>query len=220
MTKFLNFIKNNKCRLLLIYWPIHFSWYEILRVAYAESSVLIIHSPLDDKIPFCEWFIIPYVFWYLYIALVLFYSFRKGEKEFIRADLLVSGCMLLPMIFCTLVPNGIDVAMRPDFATLGRDNFAIELVKFIYNADSPPRNVMPSMHVSVSWALMFAVLKSEGLKNKRVLKIGAVVMSILISLSTVFIKQHSILDVFAGIGTAVLVLVLVNLFEKRFYKNT
>ena len=220
MTKFLNFIKNNKHCLLLLYWPIHFSWYEVLRVAYAETSVLTIYSPLDDKIPFCEWFIIPYVFWYLYIALVLFYSFRKGEKEFIRADLLVSGCMLLPMIFCTIVPNGIELSMRPDFNLLGRDNFAIDLVKSIYEADSPPRNVMPSMHVSVSWALMFAVLKSEGLKNKRVLKIGAVVMSILISLSTVFIKQHSILDVFAGIGTAVLVLVLVNLFEKRFYKNT
>ncbi len=220
MSKILNYIKNNRHCLLLLYWPIHFLWYEVLRVAYADMSVLYIYSPLDDKIPFCEWFIIPYVFWYVYIALVLFYSLFRGKKEFIRADLLLTGCMLLPMIFCTLVPNGIELSMRPDFSLLGRDNFAIDLVKSIYEADSPPRNVMPSMHVSVSWALMFSVLKSEGLKNKHVLKIGAVIMSVLISLSTVFIKQHSILDVFAGIGTAVLVLALVGLFEKRFFEKS
>ena len=220
MAKILNYIKNNKHCLLLLYWPIHFLWYEIIRVVYADVSVLYIYSPLDDKIPFCEWFIIPYVFWYVYIALVLVYSLSRGKREFIRADLLLTGCMLLPMIFCTLVPNGIELSMRPDFNLLGRDNFAIDLVKSIYEADSPPRNVMPSMHVSVAWALMFAVLKSEGLKNRHALKIGAVVMSILISLSTVFIKQHSVLDVFAGIATAVLVLILVDLLEKRIFKKS
>ncbi len=220
MAKILNYIKNNKHCLLLLYWPIHFLWYEIIRVVYADVSVLYIYSPLDDKIPFCEWFIIPYVFWYVYIALVLVYSLSRGKREFIRADLLLTGCMLLPMIFCTLVPNGIELSMRPDFSLLGRDNFAIDLVKSIYEADSPPRNVMPSMHVSVAWALMFAVLKSEGLKNRHALKIGAVVMSILISLSTVFIKQHSVLDVFAGIATAVLVFILVSLLEKRIFKKS
>ena len=219
MSKIIEYIKKNKFCLLLLYWPVHFLWYEVLRIAYSDVAVLNIYSPLDDKIPFCEWFVLPYVFWYGYIALVLFYSLYRGKREFLRADLLLTGCMLLPMIFCTLVPNGIDIAMRPDFETLGRDNFAIDLVKSIYEADSPPRNVMPSMHVSVSWALMFAVLQSEGLKNKRLLKLGAVAMSILISLATVFIKQHSILDVFVGIAVAVLVFVIVMLAEKQYDKK-
>ena len=219
MSKIIEYIKKNKFCLFLLYWPLHFMWYEALRVAYADSDVLNIHSSLDDKIPFCEWFVLPYVFWYGYIALVLFYSLYRGKREFIRADMLLTGCMLLPMIFCTLVPNGIDIAMRPDFASLGRDNFAIDLVKSIYEADSPPRNVMPSMHVSVSWALMFAVFQSEGLKNKRLLKISAAIMSILISLATVFIKQHSILDVFVGIATALLVFVIVKFCESRFFKK-
>ncbi len=219
MSKIIDYIKKNSHCLLLLYWPVHFLWYEVLRVAFANTEVLTIHSTLDDKIPFCEWFIIPYVFWYVYIALVLAYSLYRGKREFLRADALLTGCMLLPMIFCTLVPNGIDVAMRPCFESLGRENFAIELVKSIYAADSPPRNVMPSMHVSVSWALMLAVLQSEGLKGKGIIKASAVIMSILISLSTVFIKQHSILDVFAGILTALLVFVIVYAFEKRYDKR-
>lgn len=219
MKKYSSLIKNNKHCLLLLYWPIHFIWYEILRVAYADADVLMIHSDLDNAIPFCEWFIIPYVFWYFYIALVLIYSLKRGKREFIRADLLLTGCMLLPMIFCTLVPNGIELAMRPDFESLGRDNWAIEMVKSIYEADSPPRNVMPSMHVSVSWALMFAVLQSEGLKGKWGIKIPAIIMSLLITLSTVFIKQHSILDVFAGITTALAVFAIIKICETIYNKR-
>lgn len=219
MQKLLKYIGNNKHFLLLLYWPVHFLWYEILRVVFADADVLMIHSALDDKIPFCEWFIIPYIFWYFYIAIVLIYSLKRGKREFLRADLLITGCMLLPMLFCTFVPNGIELAMRPDFESLGRSNFAIELVKSIYEADFPPRNVMPSMHVSVSVALMFAVLQSEGLKGKWVLKTGACVMSILISLATVFIKQHSILDVFAGVATALLVFGVVKYCEIKYDKK-
>ena len=219
MKKAVDYVKANKSCLLLLYWPFHFLWYEILRVATADSEVLIIQSGLDAKIPFCEWFIIPYVFWYFYIAMVLVHSLRSGKREFLRADLLISLSMLLPMIFCTVVPNGIDIAMRPDFGSLGRDNIATRVVQMIYAADSPPRNVMPSMHVSVSWALMFAVLQSKPLKGRYILKAAAVIMSILISLSTVFIKQHSVLDVFAGVATAILVSLAVFAAEKTYNKK-
>lgn len=219
MKKLCNIIKNNKHCLLLLYWPIYFIWYQILKVSFNDSEVLMIHSSLDDKIPFCEWFIIPYVFWYGYIAIVLIFSLIKGRREFLRADLLLTGSMLLPIIFCTIIPNGIELSMRPDFEALGRSNWAIELVKLIYEADSPPRNVMPSMHVSAAWALMLAVLQSKPLKGRVILKSSAIVMSILISLATVFIKQHSVLDVFAGIGTALLVFVIVFIAEKQYDKK-
>ena len=218
MKSIVNYIKSNKYCLLLLYWPIHFIWYEVIRVVYADSDIWIVQSSLDDKIPFCEWFIIPYVLWYFYIAVVLLYSLKQGKREFIRADALLTGCMLLPMIFCTIVPNGIDASLRPDFSLLGRDNIATKLVSLIYEIDSPPRNIMPSMHVSVSWALFFAVMQSESLRGKNLIKTAAGIMSLLITLSTVFIKQHSILDVFAGIATAIVVFAIVLIAEKRFLK--
>lgn len=217
MKRIAEFLKTRKYGLVLLYWPIHSIWYELLRICYPDdSSVLIIESAWDKQIPFCEWFVIPYYSWYVCIAGVLLYTFVRCKREFIRSSLLLVLSMLLPMIFCTFCPNGIDIAMRPDFATLGRENIATRLVQLIYAADTPARCVMPSMHVSVSFAMLFAVLKSKIMLKKPIYRILSAIWCLAISLSTVFIKQHSILDVFAGIDTSLLVLVIVLLAE-RFY---
>lgn len=220
MSKLVNFIKERKYCLILLYWPFHSLWYEILRIMNpTDATVLIVESPLDAKIPFCEWFVIPYCVWYFCIAIVLIYPLFKDKREFIRANLLVVGCMVLPMIFCTLVPNGISSSMRPDFATLGRENFATKAVELIYSLDSPPRNCMPSMHVSVSWAMFFAVLQSKILCKKPISKVLSGILAVLISLATVFIKQHSILDVFVGFGVAVVVFLAVLAAEKCYARK-
>ena len=44
--------------LLLIYWPLYLLSFIILE---QRPTVLTIYSPLDDLIPFCEWFVIPYL---------------------------------------------------------------------------------------------------------------------------------------------------------------
>ncbi len=219
MKKFVDYIKKHKYIFLLIYWPLHFIWYSISMTAYTDSEVWMVSSPMDDMIPFCEWFIIPYVLWYAYIAAVILHGLYRGKREFLRAEFLVTGCMFFSVVFCSLIPNGIELSMRPDFALLGRDNWAIDLVKAIYAADTPARNVFPSMHTSVSVALVFAVWQSEGLKNKRGLKIASAILSVLVILATVFIKQHSVLDVFGGIGVGLFIAAIVkiceNLYDKR-----
>ena len=127
--------------------------------------------------------------------------------------------MFIPMVICTAVPNGLSESIRPDFAALGRDNIAIHLVKFIYAADSPPRSVMPSMHCSVAVALFFAVIQSESLAYKKWPKICAGILSFLIVLSTVFIKQHSILDLFAGVMFGLAAALIVRIIEVRARKR-
>lgn len=201
MKKLFAHIKKNKYLLLLLYWPIHLIWYEVIRI-YSDQMprFYYVTSALDDYIPFCEWFIIPYFFWFLYMVIVFLYTAVKGKEEFLKAFGMVFGNMFVSMVISTVFPSGLYNSIRPDFASLGRDNILISLVKFLYTIDSPPRVVMPSMHVAVAVALSIVVVKSNALKDKRVIKISAVIMSILITLSTVFTKQHSILDVFAGLA--------------------
>lgn len=210
-----DYIKAHKYSVILLYWLFHSVWYELLRIGFLDDKVLLIESPLDAKIPFCEWFIIPYCTWYFCIAAIVIYPlFKSDRREFLRSNLVLMGAMLIPMFICTFVPNGIDEALRPDFGTLGRDNFAIDIVKMIYAADTPPRNVMPSMHVSISFAMFFVILQSKTMCKKAYAKVLTFIWCLMISASTVFIKQHSIYDVYAGIAVAVVVAIIGYVGEK------
>ncbi|HAN20150.1 MAG: hypothetical protein A2Y15_03330 [Clostridiales bacterium GWF2_36_10] len=210
-------LKKYKHLLLLIYWPFHFMWYEIVRI-YSDKmpNFYIVKSPLDDLIPFCEFFVLPYATWYFYIMTVLIYFAYKNKRDFLKANSMIIGCMFISMLITTIFPSGIPESMRPDFVALGRDNFLIDAVKYIYSIDSPPRNVMPSMHVNVSAALFISVLKAESLKGKKFIKLCSFTLSLLIILSIVFIKQHSVLDGIAGLALAgVMYLVTYNWFFKE-----
>lgn len=205
MTAFMNVIKKYKHILLLLYWPFHFMWYEIIRInADTMSNFYIVSSTLDDKIPFCEWFIIPYVLWYFYIIAVLLYTANKSKVDFIKANIMISGSMFISVVVNTFFPSGVSESIRPDFSTLGRDNVLIDAVKYIYSIDSPPRVVMPSMHVAVAVALFIVVLNSDCFKDKKWTKVLASILSLLICMSIVMIKQHSVLDGFAGLALALL----------------
>lgn len=220
MKRLSSYVREHKYTLfLLVFWPIQLTWYQSMRIFSADMDVVLFQSPLDACIPFCEWFVIPYVMWYPFIALITFLSLRSGRKAFWQTQAFVVGCLWLPMIFITLVPNGIPYSLQPDFAALGRSNLLIDTVKLIYAGDYPPRNCMPSMHVSLSLGLFFAVMKNKGLKGKWALKLAVFVIAVLISLSTVFIKQHSVLDLFAGTGVALFVLVVVSIGERFIFKK-
>jgi membrane-associated phospholipid phosphatase len=204
MKSFIELIKRNKHILLLLYWPVHFTWYQIVRI-YSDQMprFYIVSSPLDEYIPFFEWFVIPYISWYFYIVVVLVYSAFKGKREFLRANGMVMGCMLVSMLITTIFPSGVSESIRPDFAALGRESILIDAVKYLYIIDSPPRVVMPSMHAGVAAALFVVVLKAESLRGHKWIKACSFLLSLLICMSIVLIKQHSILDGIAGIALVV-----------------
>ena len=68
----------------------------------------------------------------------------------------------------------------------------------IYASDTNT-NVCPSMHVIGSFAAMFAVFDCKKLRKTTLAPTVAVLLVILVSASTVLVKQHSIVDVFWGI---------------------
>lgn len=66
--------------------------------------------------------------------------------------------MTIFLIICTVFPNGLN--LRPEVFT--RDNFCIELVKRIYQTDTPT-NVLPSLHVYNSICCYIAISHCEKL---------------------------------------------------------
>ena len=213
---FRRFLKSKWAWFAVAYWLAHSVSYFVFALIIGkipDSEVLLIHSPLDDAIPFFEWFVFPYVSWYLLLFFMGVRSFALGKRAFLRFHLLAVPCMLVSMIFFLFEPNGLPLSIRPDFDSLGRSNFATWAVKLIYLIDSPPRVVMPSMHCSVSAVIPAFYFISPEFRGRCGLKIAVSVYCAAIILSTVFIKQHSVLDLFAGVGFGVAVALLVRIGE-------
>ena len=213
MKKLLDYLSTHKYLYLILYWPVQLMTYGISNLIFGSQEVLLFSSPLDLQIPFCEWFVIPYVLWFPYIIFTMVLAVMSGKKDFLHSCAIIYLSIFIPMTFCLFVPNGIPIELRPDFEALGRNNPAIWLVKFIYLVDSPPRNCMPSMHVSVSCALFFTILTNKQIPWRKWLIPCSFLLSALICAATVLIKQHSILDVYYGVIVAVSVFAAVMIVE-------
>lgn len=186
------FLKRYRHAWVLGYFFIYVIWFFLLNQLTADSFAPLYH-PLDDYIPFCEWFVIPYYLWFPYIPLTVFYFFFKAEKkEYYQLTAFLFIGMTIALITYTIWPNG--VYFRPDLETLGRDNFLIRLVDIIYRADVGT-NCCPSIHCFNSIGVCIGINKCVSLKKYRGIRIASVVLSVLICLSTMYIKQHSIIDV-------------------------
>ena len=213
MKKLLDYLSTHKYLYLILYWPVQLMTYGISNLIFGSQEVLLFSSPLDLQIPFCEWFVIPYVLWFPYIIFTMVLAVMSGKKGFLHSCAIIYLSICIPMTFCLFVPNGIPIELRPDFEALGRNNPAIWLVKFIYLVDSPPRNCMPSMHVSVSCALFFTILTNKQIPWRKWLIPCSFLLSTLICAATVLIKQHSILDVYYGVIVAISVFAAVMIVE-------
>ena len=153
---------------ILIYMP-WFMWLE----KHVTTHYHVIQIRLDEHIPFIEYFIIPYLMWFLFIAVVFLYFFFTDVKGFYKLAAFMFTGMTVFLIISTVFPNGQD--LRP----------------VIFERD----NIFPSLHVFNSLSVCAAIADSEALKKHRGVCIGAYVLAGLIILATMFLKQHSVLDV-------------------------
>ena len=165
----------------------------------------LIHTAIDDKIPFIEYFIVPYTLWFLFIAVTVGYFFFFGEKsEFYRLIILLFSGMTIFLIVSTIYPNGLQ--LRPE--TFTRDNIFVDMVRQLYAVDTST-NVLPSIHVYNSLGAYIAISHCSKLKQYKWVQIFTLLLTISIILSTMFLKQHSVIDVVAAFFMAGIMYVIV-----------
>ena len=177
---------------VLSYVFIYMPWFIYLERR-TNVQYYIIHSPLDDYIPFIEYFIVPYLLWFAFIAVTVLYFFFTDRKGFYRLTAFLFTGMTIFLIICTVFPNGLH--LRP--TTFARDNIFVEMVRYLYATDTST-NVLPSIHVFNSIGAIIAIYHSNALKKHRGIQYTSYILGVLIILSTVFLKQHSITDVIAA----------------------
>ncbi len=183
-----------------LYWAVYLIWFFALDNTITEADY-ILHSPLDDLIPFCEWFVFPYCSWFFLLAGVLAVLWLKDTAAYDRLCLMMFSGMTFCLVVYMIWHNGVD--LRPAAGQLGRDNIAMDLVRLIWRADSPT-NVCPSIHCQSSGCMALAFSKSRVAEGRPLYKAAAWGWAALICLSTLFTKQHSVIDVACGLALAAL----------------
>ena len=187
-------------------------WYLLIWLVYFVLFYIAEHVVTDNYwVPFCRFFIIPYCMWHPLLFLMTLYLMWYDVPAFKRFMIYIGLGFGGSIIFCLLFPNGQD--LRPtDFQ---QNDCFIWLVKRIYAADTNT-NVFPSMHVIGSAALYAATLYTPSIR-KRGLDWVMLPLAVLISISTVFVKQHSCLDILGAIPYSALVWWLVYgvIFKKK-----
>ena len=113
-------------------------------------------------------------------------------------------CISAYDVFCDshLYDHGFDLPVLPTCQNLRpeafvRNNLLTRFIELFYSFDTNT-NVCPSLHVIGSVAAMFGLWDCKALQSVG-WKIAATSIAVCISLSTVFMKQHSIMDVLAAL---------------------
>ena len=188
-----NFIKKYGHIWILGYGFIYLPWFMYLERT-VTSHYHVMHSALDDLIPFNEYFIIPYFLWFAYVALTIGFFFFVNKEDYYRLCTFLFTGMTLSLLICTLFPNGTDFRplLDPD------KNVFTGMVAALYKTDTCT-NVFPSIHVYNSIGTHIAIMKSESLRKHRWVRVSSFVLMVSICMATVFLKQHSVIDVVGAV---------------------
>lgn len=178
---------------LLLYWPLYGLSFMYVERFYPVEHYQPMHCPLDDAIPFNELFLIPYLFWFVFLIGMLAYTLFFEPNSFRRMMYFIMASYTVTMIIYFIFPNC--QLLRPE--EFQRDNILTRFMARFYEFDTNT-NVCPSIHVLGSFAAAFAAWDTERFRAPG-WKLAFGLMALLISVSTLFVKQHSAIDVLAAL---------------------
>ena len=196
------FFSKYKHAWVFIYFIFYVPWYFGLQFR-GDIGFHDVYTTFDQMTPFLSIFIYPYVYWFLFVAFTVAYLFFTHRDEFYRCVAFLFIGMTVCLIIFTIFPTSYD--HRPEVLTGGP--ITQFLLNFIYTSDKC-QNVFPSIHVYNSIGCAIALVRCQDFKDKKWVHVVAYVSAILITLSTMFIKQHSVLD---AISASILAIILYQL---------
>lgn len=183
--------------LLLLFWPVHGLVFLLLERGMTAERYYTVQCALDGLIPFNEWFFIPYLFWFVYLAGALVYTFFCNVPAFRRMMRFIILTYGTTLIVYFLWPTR--QLLRP--WVFRRDNIMTRFAAWFYAFDTNT-NVCPSIHVLGAVAVSVGMWDC-GRFRRAGWRIAFGAMTGLICVSTLFVKQHSVIDVLAAFGLSV-----------------
>ena len=178
--------------LLAAFWPVFGICFYALEWLVPGRQYHVMYHPLDDAIPFCELFLIPYLFWFVFMVGSYVYAFFADPEAFRRMMLFTIVTYGGGLVMFVLFPTCQN--LRP--VVFQRDNILTQLMAWFYTCDTST-NVCPSLHVCGSLAAAFGLMDTRRFSAPRRKRV-VMGIALTICISTVFVKQHSIIDTVCG----------------------
>ena len=191
---------------LLLSWPVYLALFFLSEKLIPPEACTVIRCAADDLIPFCEWFLIPYVSWYPLVAGSLIWLLRKDREVFRWLQRYILITQVIGLICFFLLPSRQE--LRPE--VFPRENILTKLAGLLYAVDTPT-GVFPSMHVAWSLALISAWTRKRDCPG--LWKWFVAAWCALICASVVFVKQHSALDILGGLAAGIAAELILNFFK-------
>ena len=191
----------------LSYWLVFGAFFFVVERVWIRKD----YCPLDDAIPFCEYFLVPYLFWFVFLVGIHIYTLLYDTESFKRLMKFIIISYSMAMLIYILFPNCQE--LRP--VVFERDNIFTRFIEGFYQFDTNT-NVCPSIHVIGSVAVMLCAWHSKHFSTVG-WRITFSMVALLISVSTVFLKQHSVLDILAAIPICVIAYMMS--YQKRKEKD-
>lgn len=203
------------------YWHGIFAFYPLIYLPWffylegLDRNYHEIYCFIDGLIPFCEVFIIPYILWFFYVVFSFLFLFFKAERgEFLRYAFTLEIGMTIAMTICYFYPNCVN--LRPDF--FANNNIFTQMVAKLYATDTST-NVFPSIHVLNSLVVCVALHRNKLFNKNYVIRFLNITLCVLICLSTLFLKQHSIIDLIGGIVLYIILYMIIYLPDWKLFKD-
>lgn len=166
------------------------------------GNAIVIGGCIDALVPFKTIAIIPYCIWYFLIFIIPYYFYKKDKELLSKYILSYVLITLISNIIFIIFPTTVN---RP--VVTGNDILS-NMTKIVFFVDNNPVNCFPSLHCAISFLW---IIYSLNMKNtNKYFKIIISIISMLIIISTLFIKQHVFIDMIAGICITILVVIITN----------
>ena len=193
----------NPLKFIIAVYAVYLVWFFSMEKL-PNRNYHIVYSKLDDYIPFYKPAILIYSSWFLMLVIPFVYLLkRKSYDDLYNIIIPMFAAMFISLIIYVIYPTALDIRVTD----ITGNDICSWIIRKIQGIDAP-NNVCPSIHVSTAVIIGYQIRKM--LKNNGKSGILFSLWSVGICVSTMLVKQHSIIDVVCGIILAYAILFAFN----------
>lgn len=167
-----------------------------------QSKIHDVKRPVDDKIPFLPWTVLPYCFWFPMIVFYPLIVFRTDPHSYCGYLTTMVMEIVLSIVCYLIYPTSFQRPVPPD-------GFWGKFMKFVYHSSYRGLNCAPSLHCSSCFLVICVSFTCAGMSL--LVRGFTVSIAIMIVLSTLTTKQHTLIDVLTAVPLFLISRILGNL---------